>query len=54
MFPAHQTDLADAHCQELLAGLNTPGKENSEVCGYCIFVFIHASHNGGPPVRPGI
>ena len=40
VFPAHQTDLADAHCQEFLAGLNTLGKENSEVCGYCIFVFI--------------
>ena len=40
VFPAHQTDLADAHCQELLARLNTPGKEKSEVCGYCIFVLI--------------
>ena len=40
VFPAHQTDLADTHYQELLAGLNTPGKENSEVCGYYIFVLI--------------
>ena len=35
-FPV-QTDRANMQCQDLLAGLNVPGKENIEVCGYYLF-----------------